>query len=139
MNALGIPTNLAAVSIPSVCNALHSHYLSLGIRKSDRCMDGDGVNRSYHQDPQLQQECQSEISYLFCCTMSSNLLKKAYFEPNRARKNLVVLTGAHATRVILSSKQDAKGDRKAEGVEYQVESETFIVKALQEVILSAGE
>ena len=56
---------------------------------------------------------------------------KAYLAPNRGRPNLHVVTGAHATRVLLEG-------RRAVGVAYRVEGALREVRARREVILSAG-
>ncbi|QTD45111.1 GMC family oxidoreductase [Ottowia testudinis] len=56
---------------------------------------------------------------------------KAYLTPNRARPNLHVLTGAHATRVLLE-----RG--RAVGVAYVQGGREHTVRAAREVILSAG-
>ena len=56
---------------------------------------------------------------------------KAYLAPNRARPNLQVLTGAHATRILFEGK-------RAVGVEYRQGAETKVLRAGREVLLSAG-
>lgn len=56
---------------------------------------------------------------------------KAYLAPNRGRPNLHVITGAHATRVLLEGK-------RAVGVAYRQGGEAKAVRARREVILSAG-
>ena len=56
---------------------------------------------------------------------------KAYLTPNRARPNLHVFTGAHATRILLERK-------RAVGVEFQHEGEVKQLKARREVLLCAG-
>ena len=56
---------------------------------------------------------------------------KAYLTPNRARPNLHVLTGAHATRVLLEQ-------GRAVGVAYVQGGRERQVRAEREVILSAG-
>ena len=56
---------------------------------------------------------------------------KAYLTPNLARPNLRVITGAHATRVLL------EGGR-AVGIEYLQGGERKTVRASREVLLSAG-
>jgi choline dehydrogenase-like flavoprotein len=62
-----------------------------------------------------------------------------YFEPNAHRKNLVVLTGAEATKVLFKPKgQDKKAPRVAEAVEFVSNGKTYKVYAKKEVIVSAG-
>ncbi|HEY0825556.1 MAG TPA: GMC family oxidoreductase N-terminal domain-containing protein, partial [Ramlibacter sp.] len=56
---------------------------------------------------------------------------KAYLAPNRHRPNLHVVTGAHATRVLLEG-------RRAAGVAYRCEGRELELRARREVILSAG-
>jgi choline dehydrogenase-like flavoprotein len=56
---------------------------------------------------------------------------KAYLTPHLNRPNLQVITGAHATRVLLEG-------RRAVGVEYRQGSEVKRLHAAREVILSAG-
>ncbi|TQL53140.1 GMC family oxidoreductase [Subtercola boreus] len=54
-----------------------------------------------------------------------------YLKPARKRKNLVVRTGAHTTRVLF------EGTRAA-GVEYVQDGRTKVVRARREIILSGG-
>lgn len=63
-----------------------------------------------------------------------------YFEPNADRKNLVVLTGAEATKVLFKSAgtQNKKTPRVAEAVEFLSGGHKYTVKAKREIILSAG-
>ncbi|MDO5693391.1 MAG: choline dehydrogenase [Pseudomonadota bacterium] len=56
---------------------------------------------------------------------------KAYLWPNRARPNLRIVTGAHATRVLLEN-------GRAVGVAYVQDGREHTVRAEREVILSAG-
>ena len=56
---------------------------------------------------------------------------KAYLAPNRARPNLHVVTGAHATRVLLEH-------GRAVGVAYVKDGCEHTVRAEREVVLSAG-
>lgn len=60
----------------------------------------------------------------------------AYYAPNADRKNLVLLTGAQATRVLLQP--GTAGDFQATGIEFTKGSETFTARSKLEVILSAG-
>ena len=72
-------------------------------------------------------------------TRSSSLT--GYFEPNADRKNLVVLTGAEATKVLFKTvvgNKNKKTPRVAEAVEFVSGGEKYKVKAKKEVILSAG-
>lgn len=63
-----------------------------------------------------------------------------YFEPNAHRKNLVVLTGAEATKVLFKagSGNNKKAPRVAEAVEFVSGGHKYKVKAKREIILSAG-
>jgi len=56
---------------------------------------------------------------------------KAYLAPNRGRANLHVVTGAHATRVLLEG-------RRATGVAYRMGDTEHALSARREVLLSAG-
>lgn len=56
---------------------------------------------------------------------------KAYLTPNRGRSNLHVITGAHATQVLLEGK-------RAVGVAFRQGGQGKEVRARREVILSAG-
>ncbi|KAH9960162.1 GMC oxidoreductase-domain-containing protein, partial [Russula dissimulans] len=70
-------------------------------------------------------------------TRSSTLT--GYFEPNANRENLVVLTGAEATRVLFEAMIQGKAPRVAEAVEFSISGgKKYTVKAKREVIVSAG-
>ncbi|MBC8056475.1 MAG: choline dehydrogenase [Rhizobiales bacterium] len=56
---------------------------------------------------------------------------KAYVTPNLGRKNLTVMTGAHATRIVMEG-------LRAVGVEALVDGRLQQLKATREVLLSAG-
>ncbi|MEP7156052.1 MAG: choline dehydrogenase [Betaproteobacteria bacterium] len=56
---------------------------------------------------------------------------KAYLAPSRARPNLQVITGAHATRVLFEG-------RRAIGVEYRLGGKLHQLRASREVLLCAG-
>lgn len=56
---------------------------------------------------------------------------KAYLAPNRQRPNLHVITGAHASRVLLEG-------RRAVGVAYRQGGADHALRARREVLLSAG-
>ncbi len=56
---------------------------------------------------------------------------KAYLTPNLGRPNLQVITGAHTTRILMEGK-------RASGVEYRQDGQVKQVKAVREVLLSAG-
>jgi choline dehydrogenase-like flavoprotein len=60
----------------------------------------------------------------------------AYLQPNLGRKNLVVLTGAQATKVVLTNNK-ASGIR-ATSVKFIANGTNYEVKAKKEIILSAG-
>jgi len=55
----------------------------------------------------------------------------AYYRPNSSRENLVVLTGAQTTKVLIE-------DFVAVGVEYLFNGKTHSARCSREVILSAG-
>ena len=56
---------------------------------------------------------------------------KAYLEPARQRPNLTILTGAHATKVVLDG-------QRATGVEFRQRRKQKVAHAQREVILSGG-
>jgi choline dehydrogenase len=60
---------------------------------------------------------------------------KAFLKPVRARPNLVVRTGALATRLCL---EDVAGALRATGVEWRDPHGSHAVRALREVVLAAG-
>lgn len=60
---------------------------------------------------------------------------QAYYEPNAARKNLVVLTGSIVARILFQ--QDAQ-PLIATGVEFLNADKAYTVSASKEVILCAG-
>ncbi|KAJ7019863.1 alcohol oxidase [Mycena alexandri] len=62
----------------------------------------------------------------------------AYYEPNKSRTNLVVITGAQATRVIFRSSKDASGNLIASAVEYSKDGQVLTVSTTEEVLLCAG-
>ena len=56
---------------------------------------------------------------------------KAYLTPHLGRPNLQVITGAHATRIVLEG-------RRAVGVEFVQNGQRHVLRAAREVLLSAG-
>ncbi|KAJ7131768.1 alcohol oxidase [Mycena crocata] len=60
-----------------------------------------------------------------------------YYDPNKEKPNLVVLTGAHATRILFSQRNE-EPDLVASGVEYIKDGQLQIVSAKSEVLLCAG-
>ncbi|TDL15526.1 alcohol oxidase [Rickenella mellea] len=61
----------------------------------------------------------------------------AYFTPNQGRSNLVVLTGAHVTKINWASNSTSAG-LTASGVSFITNGTTYTVGASREVILSAS-
>ncbi|KAJ7692901.1 alcohol oxidase [Mycena rosella] len=61
-----------------------------------------------------------------------------YYAPVKSRDNLVVITAAHATRILFNSSGDASGLRIATGVEYRKDGRLHTVSASKEVLLCAG-
>ncbi|KAJ7213284.1 GMC oxidoreductase [Mycena rebaudengoi] len=62
----------------------------------------------------------------------------AYYEPNKAKPNLVVITGAQATRILFNSSSDAAGKIVASGIEYHKDGQLHLVSAKLEVLVCAG-
>jgi len=60
----------------------------------------------------------------------------AYYTPNAHRKNLILLTEAQVTRILLERAQN--GNQTATGVEFVKDNQKYTVKAKREVILCAG-
>ncbi|KAJ7508824.1 alcohol oxidase [Mycena galericulata] len=56
-----------------------------------------------------------------------------YYTPNADRQNLILLTGAQVTKIVLD-----KITLAATGVEYSAENQTYIAQVSKEVILAAG-
>ncbi|KAJ4471194.1 alcohol oxidase [Lentinula lateritia] len=60
----------------------------------------------------------------------------AYLEPHKSRANLLVITGAEVTKVLLQ--RNTSGQSIAQGVEYRRDQKILQVNADKEVILCAG-
>ena len=60
----------------------------------------------------------------------------AYYLPNKDRPNFHVLCDAFVRRLIMGKVED--GEVVATGVEFEHDSQTFVVRARKEVIVSAG-
>ncbi|KAA1467387.1 alcohol oxidase [Dentipellis sp. KUC8613] len=115
-------------SFPVWYNELHKPYLDtlvkLGLPISTEA--GNGVNTGAMTGPFTVDPLKMARSYG----------ATAHYEPNIHKKNFVVVTGAHVTRVLLQPGDD--GDVVATGIEFVKGGETFTAKASREVILSAG-
>ncbi|KAJ7473442.1 alcohol oxidase [Mycena latifolia] len=61
-----------------------------------------------------------------------------YYVPIKSKPNLVVITGAHATRILFDSSTDASGLPVATGIEYHKDAQLHTVSASKEVLLCAG-
>ncbi|KAJ7766704.1 alcohol oxidase [Mycena metata] len=59
-----------------------------------------------------------------------------YYEPNKSKSNLVIVTGAHVTRVLFN-KRDGDSDLVASGAEYLKNGQLQTANAKSEVILCA--
>ncbi|KAF9466961.1 alcohol oxidase [Collybia nuda] len=68
-------------------------------------------------------------------TVTRSSAVTSYYEPNKSRSNLHVLTGAYVTKVILDSTATPVA---ATGAQFQHDGKDFVVNAKREVILSAG-
>ncbi|KAJ7439757.1 hypothetical protein FB451DRAFT_145380 [Mycena latifolia] len=58
----------------------------------------------------------------------------SYYTPNAHRENLVLLTGAHVTKVLF----DTKNGITAKAVQYTANNQTYTAQVAKEVVLSAG-
>ncbi|KAK1227264.1 hypothetical protein PQX77_009751 [Marasmius sp. AFHP31] len=78
------------------------------------------------------------------CTMdaqnrSRHFAANAFYEPNRKKKNLILLTGAQATKVKFGNRKADGGDLSATGVTFiGRDNRTYTAKVSKEVVLSAG-
>ncbi|KAF8345207.1 alcohol oxidase [Amanita rubescens] len=61
----------------------------------------------------------------------------AYLQPNKARSNLHVITGAHVTRVLFNSEKH-EDKLVASGIEYAKDGKTYTVATRKEVIICGG-
>ena len=68
--------------------------------------------------------------------ISSSLFLKMYYEPHASRSNLIILTSARVTRILLS--KVVSGEAMAEGVSFVHEGNEYQALVKKEVILSAG-
>ncbi|PVF97235.1 alcohol oxidase [Serendipita vermifera] len=69
-------------------------------------------------------------------TQTRSYAAPAYYAPNASKANLIVLTGAQATKINFGSSQG--GVYAATGVSFSYNGATYTVKASKEVILSGG-
>ncbi|KAF9262835.1 alcohol oxidase [Marasmius fiardii PR-910] len=70
---------------------------------------------------------------------SRSFAANAFYEPNAGRKNLILLTGAQATKISFLETKSGKGPLKATGVIYiGRDNVTYEACVSKEVILSAG-
>ncbi|KAF4586355.1 hypothetical protein EYR38_010631 [Pleurotus pulmonarius] len=70
-------------------------------------------------------------------TLTRSSAATAYYEPNKDKANLTVITDAIASRIVFSDPASGQ-DVRAEGVEYIKDKVTHKVTATREVILAAG-
>ena len=92
-----------------------------------------GVQAGYARNPDFNGAAQEGVG-LYQVTHKNgerHSVAKGYLTPHRARPNLLVITQAHATRVLLQGRQ-------AVGVEYHQGGQLHEVRAAREVLLSAG-
>ncbi|KAJ7482022.1 alcohol oxidase [Mycena latifolia] len=61
-----------------------------------------------------------------------------YYTPVKSKPNLVVITAAHATRILFDSSASASGLQVATGIEYHKDGQRYTVSASREVLLCAG-
>ena len=92
-----------------------------------------GVQAGYPHNPDFNGARQEGVG-LYQVTQKNgerHSVAKGYLTPHLARPNLQVITQAHATRVLLEG-------RRAVGVEYRQGGQLHQVRAVREVLLSAG-
>jgi choline dehydrogenase len=87
----------------------------------------------YRRNPDFNGERQDGFGYYQLTARNGRRCSAAvaYLKPARRRKNLKVVSGALATRISLNG-------RRAIGIEYMLGGETFIARAVAEVILAGG-
>ncbi|KAJ7250098.1 hypothetical protein B0H12DRAFT_1019399 [Mycena haematopus] len=78
----------------------------------------------------------SNRSIDFKATRSSSA--SAYYEPNKSKPNLVVITGAQATRILFHSQKRTSENVVASGAEYLKDGQLHTISARSEVLLCAG-
>ncbi|EIM90734.1 GMC oxidoreductase [Stereum hirsutum FP-91666 SS1] len=69
-------------------------------------------------------------------TVTRSYAANEHYAPNAERKNLVLLTEAHATKVLLQTEPD--GSVVAKGVQFRKDGQLYEVHSKGEVVLSAG-
>ncbi|KAJ6527023.1 hypothetical protein B0H19DRAFT_1243326 [Mycena capillaripes] len=62
----------------------------------------------------------------------------AYYEPNKSKPNLVVITGAQATCILFHSQKHTSGNIVASGAKYPKDGQLHTILANSEVLLCAG-
>ncbi len=84
-------------------------------------------------NPDFNSEIQEGVGYYHLTIRNAVRMSaaRAYLRPARGRRNLVVITNAHATRVLFEG-------TRAVGVEYERNHQTHKVLAGREIILCAG-
>ncbi|TFY76423.1 hypothetical protein EWM64_g7588 [Hericium alpestre] len=115
-------------SFPHWYNDLHVPFLESTVKLGVplNCNTGNGVNYG-------------SFTGAFCVdaeTATRSYAATGYYEPNAGRKNLVLISQAQATRIILKPAED--GELVATGVEYIKDGQKAVIKASREVIISAG-
>lgn len=92
---------------------------------------GDGTDSEWIGNPVLSIDLE---------TQTRSYAGNGYFEPHADRPNLVLLTAAQVTRIVLSDKTDKHGDLRANGVEFMdlKTGHKYTARSSREVILSAG-
>ncbi|KAF9461114.1 alcohol oxidase [Collybia nuda] len=116
-------------SFPFRWSKLHSLVVdtavALGLPRTFKTGSGStvGVSSSFKSvNPKTATRCSSASSY---------------YEPNASRPNLLVLTHAHVTKVILQAEND--GSQRAVGVEFSIGgTRSSVIGVKKEVVLSAG-
>ncbi|KAG8754821.1 hypothetical protein FRC14_004624 [Serendipita sp. 396] len=71
-------------------------------------------------------------------TQTRSYAAPAYYAPNANRANLIVLTGAQATKIVFNTTKNRDGTYTATGVSYVYGGVSYTVSASKEVILSGG-
>ncbi|KAJ6597795.1 alcohol oxidase [Mycena vulgaris] len=116
-------------SLPKWISDIHAPFVaamtSLGISHNSDSFSGNNTGLwTVNQSVDLQARRSSSAS--------------GYYAPIKSKPNLVVITAAHATRILFDHSTEASGLPTATGVEFQKDGQLHTVSASKEVILCAG-
>ncbi|KAK3307250.1 putative choline dehydrogenase [Chaetomium strumarium] len=119
------------VSYPSEFTASHALWHrtleAVGVKTNDSHLAGSNIG------------CWTSLVSVDPRNVVRSYAARAYYKPNAARPNLLVLARAEVREVLLAKRNDAAGSSwKAEGVRFIHDGAQFMALASREVIISAG-